>query len=196
MPRWIAVDKLEDAEWLRSQYETELRAGTSIAAELGCKYNRVYRALRMHGIPIRPKSRAQRLAKSGRDFDDAEAARLYLSGLGTTAIANELHASITTVMASLERQGIPRRSRQEAGRRRRDVTQRRLPIPKTLLGNVTRCMACERTDCLERHHVNADPEDNREENLVALCWEHHVLVEWLVAKAITGLRDREILAAA
>lgn len=153
----------------------------------------VYRALGVHGISIREKSRAMRLAKSGVDFDEDAAVRLYEAGMGSGDIAHHLRSSKATVLAAIHRRGVCVRSKTEASRRRRDVTQRRLPRPSSMLGIVDRCLACERTDFLEIHHVNADPEDNRPENMVALCWEHHMLVEYLVGKAVSGLRRRGIL---
>jgi hypothetical protein len=43
------------AEWLGDQYVEAGRSARTIAAELGCKPETVLKALRRHGIPVRPR---------------------------------------------------------------------------------------------------------------------------------------------
>lgn len=52
----IRYPKLQDAEWLRQEYEVKLRTTTEIALEVGCKASAVSYHLRQHGIRSRPRS--------------------------------------------------------------------------------------------------------------------------------------------
>lgn len=193
MQQRLPIPQLADAEWLSREYVNGLRTAADIASELGCHKETIYRWLRHHGIPVRPKRRAMRLARSGVDFDDAAAAAMYVAGASAGDIAVRLGASKTTVFGALHRQGVHVRSKREAGLRRRDASQRRMPRPSRLVGDLSQCAACGRQDSLEVHHVNADCSDDRSENLIALCWEHHVLVEYLITRALHGLRQRGVL---
>lgn len=181
------------AAWLRREYLDNRRSGKSIASELGCRSCTVYAALRKHGIPVRTKSQAGRLGKSGTDFDDARMAALYEAGASTNDLKRMFGASPNTVLDALRRQGVKVRTKKEAAHLHRNVKQRRLPRSSEMIGVVTRCAACDRTENLELHHVNADATDNRKENLIALCWEHHMLLEMLITKALCGLRIQGIV---
>jgi IS30 family transposase len=188
----LSIPELDDADWLAREYVGNLRPAGEIASELGCSKETIYRHLRRHGIPIRPKRRAMRLARNGVDFDDAAAAAMYQAGASASDIAVRLSASKTTVFGALERQGVKIRSKREAALRRRDTSQRRMPRPSRLVGELSRCAACGTQDSLEVHHVNADCSDGHPNNLMALCWEHHTLVEYLITQALLGIRRREV----
>lgn len=175
-----------DAVELRRLYVDCSMSAPAIAAELGCNENTVYRALRKHGISVRSKRDAGRMARTGTTFDDREAARLYRAGWSGKRIAAHLHASKSTVFLSLERQGIQRRGKREAACLHRNAAARRSSHPRNLVGTEA-CAICGVTDGLEVHHVNADRSDDSEGNLLWLCWEHHVFVEWLVHRALAGL---------
>lgn len=49
-------------EYLRTQYGEKLRSTYEVAEELGCYANLVRRALFHHGIPLRDRSEAQKVA--------------------------------------------------------------------------------------------------------------------------------------
>jgi len=180
---------LSDGEWLRSKYEDELMDGTRISALLGCDRNTVYRAMKRHNIPVRGKPRASRLARSGSDFDEARCCEMYVTGFSTNEIARALGASKASILASLRRNAVTVRSKSEASRLRRDSSRRRTPPPRELLGKLDKCAICGVTRHLEIHHVNGAADDNRSRNLMALCWEHHIFIEYLVTRALNNLRS-------
>lgn len=185
--------ELDDADWLRRKYETERLNAVEIARELGCTADTVYRAMRKHGIASRPKWQATRMAKSGCDLDEAKAAELYRAGASTTDLTKLFGSSSNTILAALKRQGVKTRSAREAQLIRRNVAARRMPKASAMVGVTARCAACGRSDGLELHHVDGDISNNADSNLLALCWEHHMLVELLVTRALQGAKLRGIL---
>lgn len=178
-------------EWLHEQYVYRQRTARDIGEEVGCSTSAVLNALRRRGIAVRPKAQAMRLAKSGVDLDEDEVVRLYTSGVSTGDIARLLRSSKATIIGVLKRHDVPRRSKSEAAKNCRPVTRRTVPRARDLRGVVDRCVICGAVDRLEMHHVNADPSDNSRGNLVAFCWGHHLMVEYFVNAALSGIRARE-----
>ena len=181
--------RLKDAAWLRGEYVDKQRHARLIAEDVGCSKATVYRYLGIHGIPIRSKPQASRLAKSGVDLDEAQVARLYAEGYSTNDLEAMFRSSKGTILAAIRRQGVRVRSKQEAGALHRSAAGRRRPHPRHQVG-VAECAICGEKRGLEQHHVNADRTDSSPSNLIWLCWEHHVFVEWLVDRAVTGIRRR------
>lgn len=71
----------------------------------------------------------------------------------------------------------------------------RIAIPKEIerkllveSGNKCSVSRCNESYSLEIHHINGDPSDNRESNLIVLCPNHHALAE-------SGKIDRKALVA-
>lgn len=111
---------LEDAEWLRFQYESLQRSCTVIAKELLCSPANVCRALNRHGVPARTNSQAQLLVEhqsSYRLLNDAyEMHRLYVDEKKSTVEISKLAGakSCNSARQSLIRNRIVVRNYREA----------------------------------------------------------------------------------
>lgn len=180
-----------DPDRIRSLYEVGLLSASEIATYLGISKATVYRLMERHGIKVRSKHDAGRIARSGNTFDDAQAARLYEAGYSVNDIVPILKCSRNTLFLSLHKNGVKVRSKSEAGTLRRNSSQRRSPHARCLVG-IEKCAICGLTDRLERHHIDADASNDDTDNLIWFCWEHHVFLEWLITKALDGLRRAEL----
>lgn len=179
---------LSAADELRRLYEVELLNCREIAERWGIGEVTVLRALKRFRIAVRAKPLASRLVRSGALFDEAEMARLYREGYSTHELTRMFSSSPNTVLATLRRQGVRIRSKREAAFLRRDATARKhVPIQEAI-GVLQECAICFSQRQLEIHHIDGCADNNQSENLLALCWEHHVFIEYLVRKAVDGRR--------
>lgn len=180
-------------EWLRREYVERLQPAPAIARELGCSSATVYRRLGRIGVHIRPKNEAMQLARGGRirgDDVEVRAGEMYRRGYSGNEIAHRLRIGKSEVFAMLERQGVPRRSKREATINRRNTAGRVRPRASELRAVSSTCAACGTDRFIEYHHISGDATDNTPENLIALCWEHHVLLEYLIHQALVGYKRR------
>jgi DNA-binding CsgD family transcriptional regulator len=178
-----------DRELLRRLYLDEMKTGKEIARLLGFSPALVYRRLSEFGL-TRTKRQSCRLAKSGTLLDERLIADLYRKGCSTNDLGRRFGMSPNTVLLVLREQEVQIRTKSEASTLRRPTKKRRSPHPRTLLGT-DKCAICGVGERLEQHHVNGLHDDNRPENVLPLCWEHHLFIEYLVAKALHGIRSRE-----
>ena len=102
LSRW---PELDDAAWLKDQYDTGRRTTADIAAELGCSPSAVCNALARHSIPARAARRRPV------ELDDAAWLKdqYDTGGRTTTDIAAELGCGPTAVCDALARHSIPAR---------------------------------------------------------------------------------------
>jgi DNA-binding CsgD family transcriptional regulator len=179
-----------DPVWLRTAYELNLRTARDIADEIGCSRATVYRALERNGIRVRTRAEAMQLARAGRirTVDvELEAVRLYRAGYSSNEIALRCRLGKTDVFKILKRHGVQTRNKKECGLLRRDTANRQRPRAKDMIGVLSECLVCGSTRFLEAHHLDGNRADSSRDNLVALCWEHHSMVEFFISKALRGI---------
>lgn len=205
-----AISKLQDKQWLVSQYVEKMRSAEDIAKEVGCNKSAVCRALDRHGV-----ERRKRTSKYALLSDEKWLRTKYEEeGYSLNEIAEMTGSTAGNVHAHLVSKGIETRSGSEAlsikypdgrtgekaanwkGGRRVANQSGYIQIHKpdhpyaTQAGYVMEhrlVMEEQLGRYLEPdedvHHVNEDTTDNRPENLVVLNRLEHKLVHSLLRRA-------------
>ena len=173
-------------------------SASALGQAYGVSHHRIIHTIRTSGAPVRDKSAALRLARSGRwskatpiltrEYLEREYVRDERS---IQDIAQDLHCSPRLVSARLRECEISLKEPgwRMRGRRRptgvRALSQR---ARRDHLG--TRCAWCESTEELELHHLDGDRSNDAPANLCTLCYACHRRVEWFLSKALGKAWDR------
>lgn len=201
------LDKLQNKEWLYTQYKKNSLGTYAIGQKLRCSESTVRRWLQRYGIELRPHSNAD----LERLNDPEQLERLYHEEeLSLSEVAEELGTHMKTVHNKMIEFEIPRRNYMQTARRGRDhhnfkeekttnygPNWREKRIERRIIDQ-GRCQVCGRTDAenIEKagrvnsvHHIeprsefiNDDytldyEEANKLENLITLCDRHHQMYE-------------------
>ena len=102
--------KLANKEWLRKRYIDECKSGQEIAGELDVHVDRVYRALKKHGISTRKRTSIYPVLMDKEWLYD----QYIEQKKSIKTIAKEVGCSVGVVHSHLVSKGIPTRSIQES----------------------------------------------------------------------------------
>ena len=119
--------------------------------------------------------------------DWAIVAERVRNGEPFNAIGRSLGCSAHIVRTQLANRGLI--EPKPTNNRRRRYTGSRANFGGKVRG-VCACPGCSRA-AEERHHLNGIRSDARSENELALCVEHHMWLEWAIAKATPGILATE-----
>lgn len=150
-------EQLNDAAWLRKQYELKGLSIQAIADLIGCSTVPVHRALKQHGIASRHQpgpSAGPSVSKDKLDDRDYLYRRYVTDGLSMGALAQEIGCQASSVLKALRRLNIPTRPAKGLGNRTPKQTIPQLNDPDWLheqfvgqrrsVGSIARELDCTR----------------------------------------------------